>query len=106
MARYTRIMTAVCLTLGALLMTIALVGVGLGAAMVGDFVHRYQQNTGGTAATTSAPVQAPATTQDAPATTPSLAPSAPAGIMDICRQAFNAGDTTTYTRLNCSLYGN
>lgn len=95
MNRYTRIMTAICLTLGAVLMTAALVAVGLGAAMVGNLVHRYDQQ----AQTASTPAQAPATT-------PSLAPSPAAGVMDQCRQAFTSGDNDTYSRLDCGLYGN
>jgi hypothetical protein len=99
MTRYNRIMAAVCLTLGAILMTVTLVGIAYGVTTVHRIADRLSH-----IGASSAPY---APTTDAPADVPTTAVPSPTGdTMARCRAAFTANDWTTYGDLKCGLYGN
>lgn len=86
MIRYNRAMAAVCLTLGALLMTATLIVMGIGATAVGSMINNLGHSSS-TATTGAAPVWTPTdtpTTGDAPT-------------LDACRAVVNATDAPAQT---------
>lgn len=108
MRRYNQIMTAVCLTLGAVLMTAVLVGGIVAATAVGSIMHNLAHRD----TTTSFPgmtTDAPKADNVEPDTTQYPTPSASAeAACDAAKMKSLKGDPSgdaEWKALNCSQYG-
>lgn len=100
MTRYNRILSAVCLTLGAVLMTVTLIGVAIMGTAAARVAHQLSTVTHSSDTAVPTAVTVPDT---APTTWPSAAP----GVLDQCRTAYANGGLAdpTYKRLHCEQYG-